>query len=207
VIPRILDATTEIKAICVESPAAVASSDTTLNPFLTGDGNPFKPKLAFGNAVKLFKQYDTVPQVLLLSAANDLIVPAGEVESIYKATQDPTSKIASTSALGAILSGSHIGFEDSFVVDLQFRKFTIPLFTFLDFLVYSRDLGEAFLGDLDAQLITAKKLAVRHFAAFAGSKDTSNDISYIEARSAWSEVLKLTTDSDEIKDALTGSPP
>eukprot|EP00968_Pinguiococcus_pyrenoidosus_P008996 scaffold682_cov231-Pinguiococcus_pyrenoidosus.AAC.2 len=205
--PRILPRGTKISAISVASPSVIESRPTVVNPDLHGNGRLFDRKLDLCSSETHFRRYGMKPKVVLFSAAKDGVVNPEEVRSVFGVMRVFPSALERESAWVAIKFGAHIGFGNSLKLNLKLFNAKIPQPAILDLLIYALDVGECIWGDLDAQLVTTKKLMVRHFAAYGGSKDTSGDFAFSEKRTEWSEVVEVHTDSKQIWRTLIGSPP
>lgn len=201
VIPSILDKTTELTAIFAMSPASNLQR-TELNPYLrTGGG--LSGDLDVDSAVELFEKYDTKPKVTLMSAANDRIVRAKQVEQLYGALR-ASEKMRDSGTLLALKSGSHIGFEDS--LDVRLPDYDIlPVkkiklfFNFIDLLIYRFDVFDFVLGNLDLQLQTAKICIYKLLAGFNGAEDLSAAVKLDDTVDNWGDVLSVDAASDELK--------
>ena len=199
VIPSIT--TAEITSVFAMSPAATASQVTDLNPYLAGDVSDYP---------KLFEAYGSTPQVVLVSAKKDQIVPAKSVRDVYDKAAD--SKVPS--ALIALQTGSHIGFEDKVKVYLPgFLGIVFPaawmsvgiLFNVIDFLLYRANALQGLLGNFDTQLSTSKVLVNRLNAAYSGGEDLADRIVFDEPVKDWGAESQLTTKETGLE-ATLGNP-
>eukprot|EP00964_Phaeocystis_antarctica_P158786 scaffold129654_cov54-Phaeocystis_antarctica.AAC.2 len=184
--------TAEITSVFAMSPAASASQVTDLNPYLAGDVSTYPD---------LFKAYGSPPpQLVLVSAEKDKIVPAESVRAVYEKAAD--SKVPS--ALVALQTGSHIGFEDKVNVYLPgFLGFNVGiLFNVIDFLLYRADALQGLLGNFDTQLSTSKILVNRLNAAFSGGDLLADLIVFDEPVKDWGAESKLSTKDDKLKETL-----
>ena len=183
--------TAEITSVFAMSPAASASQVTDLNPYLAGDVSTYPD---------LFKAYGSTPQLVLVSAEKDKIVPAESVRAVFEAAAD--SKVPS--ALVALQTGSHIGFEDKVNVYLPgFLGFNVGiLFNVIDFLLYRADALQGLLGNFDTQLSTSKILVNRLNAAFSGGDLLADLIVFDEPVKDWGAESQLETKDDKLKETL-----
>ena len=183
--------TAEITSVFAMSPAAAASQVTDLNPYLAGDVSTYPD---------LFKAYGSTPQLVLVSAEKDKIVPAESVRAVFEAAAD--SKVPS--ALVALQTGSHIGFEDKVNVYLPgFLGFNVGiLFNVIDFLLYRADALQGLLGNFDTQLSTSKILVNRLNAAYSGGDDLADRIVFEEPVKDWGAESQLDTKDDKLKETL-----
>ena len=184
--------TAEITSVFAMSPAASASQVTDLNPYLAGDVSTYPD---------LFKAYGSPPpQLVLVSAEKDKIVPAESVRAVFEAAAD--SKVPS--ALVALQTGSHIGFEDKVNVYLPgFLGFNVGiLFNVIDFLLYRADALQGLLGNFDTQLSTSKILVNRLNAAFSGGDLLADLIVFDEPVKDWGAESQLDTKDDKLKETL-----
>ena len=183
--------TAEITSVFAMSPAAAASQVTDLNPYLAGDVSTYPD---------LFKAYGSTPQLVLVSAEKDKIVPAESVRAVFEAAAD--SKVPS--ALVALQTGSHIGFEDKVNVYLPgFLGFNVGiLFNVIDFLLYRADALQGLLGNFDTQLSTSKILVNRLNAAFSGGDLLADLIVFDEPVKDWGAESQLETKDDKLKETL-----
>jgi len=191
--------TAEIKSVFAMSPAAAVSQVTTLNPYLASDVSDYP---------KLFAAYGSTPQLVLVSAEKDLIVPAKTVLDVYKAAAD-SCKVPS--ALVALQTGSHIGFEDKVKVYLpgglkilfpEFIRNVGILFNVIDFLLYQANALQGLLGNFDTQLSTSKVLVNRLNAAYSGGDDLADLIVFDEPVKDWGAESQVETNDKGLKETL-----
>ena len=197
VIPSIT--TAEITSVFAMSPVAAASplEVTEFNPYFAGDVSTYPD---------LFKAYgSTPPQLVLVSAEKDKIVPAETVRAVYDAAAD--NKVPS--ALVALQTGSHIGFEDKVNIDLpggsklKIKGVSVALlFNVIDFLLYRADALQGLLGNFNTQLSTSKVLVNRLNAAYSGGDDLADRIVFDEPVKDWGAESQLETKDDELKETL-----
>ena len=186
--------TAEITSVFAMSPAAAASQVTDLNPYLAGDVSTY---------AELFKAYGSTPQLVLVSAEKDKIVPAETVRAVYDAAAD--SKVPS--ALIALQTGSHIGFEDKVNIDLpgglKIKGVSVALlFNVVDFLLYQANALQGLLGNFDTQLSTSKVLVNRLNAAYSGGDLLADLIVFDEPVKDWGAESQLDTKDDKLKETL-----
>ena len=191
--------TAEITSVFAMSPVAAASplEVTEFNPYFAGDVSTYPD---------LFKAYgSTPPQLVLVSAEKDKIVPAETVRAVYDAAAD--NKVPS--ALVALQTGSHIGFEDKVNIDLpggsklKIKGVSVALlFNVIDFLLYRADALQGLLGNFNTQLSTSKVLVNRLNAAYSGGDDLADRIVFDEPVKDWGAESQLETKDDELKETL-----
>ena len=186
--------TAEITSVFTMSPAAAVSQVTDLNPYLAGDVSTY---------AELFKAYGSTPQLVLVSAEKDKIVPAETVRAVYDAAAD--SKVPS--ALIALQTGSHIGFEDKVNIDLpgglKIKGVSVALlFNVVDFLLYQANALQGLLGNFDTQLSTSKVLVNRLNAAYSGGDLLADLIVFDEPVKDWGAESQLDTKDDKLKETL-----
>jgi len=186
--------TAEITSVFTMSPAAAVSQVTDLNPYLAGDVSTY---------AELFKAYGSTPQLVLVSAEKDKIVPAETVRAVYDAAAD--SKVPS--ALIALQTGSHIGFEDKVNIDLpgglKIKGVSVALlFNVVDFLLYQANALQGLLGNFDTQLSTSKVLVNRLNAAYSGGDLLADLIVFDEPVKDWGAESQLETKDDKLKETL-----
>ena len=185
--------TAAITSVFVESPAAAASQVTTLNPYLSSDVSEYP---------KLFAAYASSPQTVLVSAKDDKIVHANTVRDVYKGVGDLVP-----SALVALQSGAHIGFEDKVNIyipglPLKWKISLGILFNLIDFLIYRLDALQGLLGNFNTQLSTSKVLMSRLNTAYLGGDDLANLIVFDEPVTDWDAESHLDTNEKGQKSGL-----
>ena len=188
--------TAAITSVFVESPAAAASQVTTLNPYLSSDVSEYP---------KLFAAYASTPQTVLVSAKEDKIAPASNVRDVYEGVGDLVP-----SALVALQSGAHIGFEDKVNIYMDNipglpQKWKISLgilFNLIDFLIYRLDALQGLLGNFNTQLSTSKVLMSRLNTAYSGGDDLANLIVFDEIVTDWDAESHLDTNEKGHKSGL-----
>ena len=184
--------TAAITSVFVESPAAAASQVTTLNPYLSSDVSEYP---------KLFAAYASTPQTVLVSAKEDKIVHANTVRDVYEAATEVPS------ALVALQSGAHIGFEDKVNIyipglPLKWKISVGILFNLIDFLIYRLDALQGLLGNFNTQLSTSKVLMSRLNTAYLGGDDLANLIVFDEPVTDWDAESHLDTNEKGQKSGL-----
>ena len=184
--------TAAITSVFVESPAAAASQVTTLNPYLSSDVSEYP---------KLFAAYASSPQTVLVSAKDDTIVHANTVRDVYEAATEVPS------ALVALQSGAHIGFEDKVNIyipglPLKWKISVGILFNLIDFLIYRLDALQGLLGNFNTQLSTSKVLMNRLNTAYSGGDDLANLIVFDEPVTDWDAESHLDTNEKGQKSGL-----
>ena len=184
--------TAAITSVFVESPAAAASQVTTLNPYLSSDVSEYP---------KLFAAYASSPQTVLVSAKDDTIVHANTVRDVYEAATEVPS------ALVALQSGAHIGFEDKVNIyipglPLKWKISVGILFNLIDFLIYRLDALQGLLGNFNTQLSTSKVLMSRLNTAYLGGDDLANLIVFDEPVTDWDAESHLDTNEKGQKSGL-----
>ena len=185
--------TAAITSVFVESPAAAVSQVTTLNPYLSSDVSEYP---------KLFAAYASTPQTVLVSAKDDKIVPANTVRDVYEGVGDLVP-----SALVALQSGAHIGFEDKVNIyipglPLKWKIRLGILFNLIDFLIYRLDALQGLLGNFNTQLSTSKVLMSRLNTAYSGGDDLANLIVFDEPVTDWDAESHLDTNEKGQKSGL-----